>query len=766
LRVSEVNISIKLKGCHEHNLTGFSVEIPKGKFTAVTGVSGSGKSSLAFDTLFAEGQRRFMEGLCVRYRRSLRQLPKPAVEAIDGLSPTLAVEQSAATLSRRSTVGTQTDIYDLLALLYSRLGTQHSPTTDQPLHRQTQQEIVETILRDHPEGTRLQLLAPIERYDENLEKMGYIRLRIDGRDIDLSEEKPKGKFKEIEVVVDRLVVKPGVRERLADSLKLALRLGRGVCKVDERFFSEVYVSPDTGERFDPLSPSDFNFNSIHGACLACQGVGCEDCHHTRLKRQSRHVRLSGLTLPELCALPISDIDLSLTGPIADELLPRLRSRLDCLLEIGLGYLSLNRRGDTLSVGEAQRVQLAAQIGADLSGVIYVLDEPSRGLHRQETTRLGQSLLRLRDLGNTLVVVEHDPHLIALADHILELGPGAGIHGGNLLYSGPLSGWKNRPQPLPFPKPHAKPTEFIEVRRATLHNIQDLHLDIPLHRLVGLCGPSGSGKSTLLIDHLAPTLKATIVDQRAAGLSPISIPATYIGLMPLLRTLFSETPLARARGYTPAHFSLTKRGARCEACQGLGRIKVKMDFLPDVYTPCEVCDGTRYNFEALQVLWNGHSIADILALTSEQALRLLTHIPDLARRLQLLTDLGLDYLQLGQSFTTLSGGERQRLKLVTALARKQQIPTIYILDEPSAGLHATDIAKLATILHRLVENGHSVLLIEHNLDLLRQCDHLIEMGPEGGPRGGKVLFTGSPKQLAGRNTPTGQAFSGDRRKSRL
>ncbi len=765
--MTQSKISIKLKGCSEHNLNGFDLEIPKGKLTVVTGVSGSGKSSLAFDTLHAEGQRRYMEGLSIRYRRSLRQLPKPSIEAIDGLSPTLAVEQSAASLSRRSTVGTQTDTHDLLALLFARLGTQHSPTTGEPLTRQTHQQIVDTILKENPDRSRLTLLSSIEIFDETLEeattrleKMGYIRLRIDGRDVDLSEEKPTGKFNLVEVVVDRLVVKPGIRDRLSDSLKLALRLGRGACKVNDRFFSEVYVSPDTGERFPPLVSADFNFNSVHGVCPTCQGTGCDDCNHTRLKKQSRHVRLDGRTLPELLALPVSNLQLNLTGPVAAELLPRLQARLACLMEIGLGYLSLDRRGDTLSVGEAQRVQLAAQVGADLSGVIYVLDEPSRGLHRADTTRLGDTLLRLRDLGNTLVVVEHDPHLISRADHIVELGPGAGTHGGQLIYSGPLSKWTNRPKPLPYAKPRSKPTEFHQVRHATLHNLQNLHLDIPLHRLVGFCGLSGAGKSTLLLDHLAPDLQPSIIDQRAAGLSPTSIPATYIGLMPLLRALLAETPLARARGYTASHFSLTKRGGRCENCQGLGRLRVKMDFLPDVYAPCDVCDGTRYNFEALQITWKGHSIADLLSLTAEQALPILANLPDLARRLQLLSDLGLNYLTLGQSFATLSGGERQRLKLVTELARKRQTPTLYILDEPSAGLHAHDIQKLSTILQRLIESGHTVWLIEHNLDLLRQCDHLIEMGPGGGPQGGKVIFEGTPKQLAGTKTPTGQALVED------
>lgn len=817
---------IYLQGCRQHNLKNLTLRIPKQAITVITGVSGSGKSSLAFDTLFAEGQRRYLEYLSPQARSLIKQMPHPQVDLIEGLSPTLAIGQGSQQLYSRGTVATYTDIYDFLGLLYVNIGEQHSPATGKRLHRYSRQEIVELILNEYASGTRLQLLAPIKLQNEaadqvilRLERMGFIRLRIDGREWTSEEPMPVlHPNTQIDTIVDRLEIKEGVRERLAHSIETAMDLSQGILKVQEgkegpiRFFTEVYVCPETGLSFAPLEKADFNFNSIRGACPACQGLGgyeieeslnelpfvewqtCPVCHGARLKPESLACLIHGKGIHQLCAMTVTalieEIDSwkfkGKQAVITKELLPQITSRLHFLNQVGLGYLELDRRGKTLSDGEAQRILLASQIGAKLSGLIYILDEPSLGLHRQEIQHLHQVIRDLKDLGNTIVLVEHESSLIKQADHLIELGPGAGIYGGELIFEGDyksllkdpasLTGqWISGKKELPAPPKRKGKKPQLEIADVSLHNIKNLSLKVPLESFVGFCGVSGSGKSSLVIDiigeqihhflsrsvlpsHLShyEGIKRLVVSQKQAErFSPRSIPATYVNLMTPLRQLFAETKLAKARGYTPSRFSLNKRGGRCEACEGLGYTKVAMQLMPDLFIPCEVCQGQRYNYETLQVTWENLNIAQILDLSVSEAAKLFRYNPHLAHTLELMAELGLEYLTLGQPFNTLSGGEVQRLRLVADLATKSLEPTLYILDEPSAGLHLQDIEKLIKIFHRLVDNGHSLFVIEHHLDILRQADWLVELGPGGGPQGGKLLFQGPPAKLKGAETPTGK-----------
>lgn len=891
--------SIILKGCRQNNLKGISLSLPKDRVIVITGVSGSGKSSLAFDTLYAEGQRRFLEYLSPQTRQYIRQLPKPLVEAVEGLSPTLAVQQNRHAMPPFSTVGTQTDIYDFLCLLYARIGEQFSPTTGQKLTRYTRQEIVEKLVR-LPEGSRLQLLAPVSFAREGLEatvqrlqKMGYLRLKANGADFEAGGELPDvGSQTTLDVVVDRIIVKEDIRERVSGSVETALDLSHGILKVLEGreenilYFTEVFLSPDTGITFAPLEPSDFNYLSPRGACPKCHGRGghdtfdtglfffdeqepvfdqilnilealpkskrhlyqqvwgafctkesiqddtlpsncdhdaillgskeklsitadtldqshhlvvhwkglkaiidedlaerrakssfhaedyviwkqCSLCHGTKLKQEALSCRVQGQNIARLCEHTVDELAAHLSSwkfdapqqVIASEILPEIMSRLHFLQQVGLGYLQLNRPGKTLSEGEAQRVLLASQIGAQLSGIIYILDEPSRGLHSKDIIHLAKVFESLKDLGNSVIVVEHDPALIAKANHIVEIGPGSGTHGGELTFEGSYQDllksdcttgqWLSGRETLPHPKKRRKPKGSIRISHATLHNLKDITIDIPLGILTGLCGVSGSGKSTLAIDVLArmDIENMQVMMQKAVGITPRSTPATFVGLMTPLRQLFAKTKLARARGYSAARFSTNKKGGRCEACEGLGLVRVDMEFMPELYLTCDVCNGKRYNYETLQVLWEGLSISDILEMSVETALKQFRHHPELSRILELMEELGLEYLTLGQNFTTLSGGEIQRLKLINELARQNRQPTFYIMDEPCVGLHYSDVAKLAKILHRLVDAGHSILIVEHNLMMLQQCDWLIEMGPVGGPNGGYVLFEGSPDRKA-------------------
>ncbi len=814
---------IILKGCRQNNLKNISVKLPKIAISVITGVSGSGKSSLAFDTLYAEGQRRFLEYLSPQARQLIRQLPKPAVDIIEGLSPTLAVQQSNTVLSPLSTVATYTDVYDFLCLLFARVGQQHSPTTGRPLTRYTRQEIIELLLTDYPEGQRLQLLAPVvfeyeglEETLQRLQKMGFLRLRLNGQDFEAGQAIPDaGNAKVIDVVVDRVVIREGLRERLSNSVETAMDLSQGILKViegvegNERFLTEVFLCSDSGVTFTPLEPADFNYHSPRGACPTCQGRGgkevddkwerCLACLGSRLKAEALACLIARYNIADITAMTVDELLGSIdqwpltdaAARIAAEIIPQIKNRLAFLQEVGLGYLELNRSSRTLSEGEAQRVLLASQVGAGLSGILYVLDEPSRGLHRRDITHLAKVLSQLKAIGNSIVLVEHEPMLIAQSDHVVEIGPGSGTHGGQVIFEGtyaelqtsdsPTGLWLSGRRTVPTPKKRRKSLSSLKVSHACCHNLKDVTVDIPLGVLTGLCGLSGSGKSTLAIDVIAAELggllakdtptphltnanliqRLQVIEQRPSGVTVRSTPATFVGIMTALRQLYAMTKLSRARGYTQARFTTNKKGGRCEACEGLGFHRVNMAFMPELFVTCEVCKGKRYNYETLQVLWEGLSIADALDLSVEQALKHFSNIPQLANPLQLMQELGLDYLTLGQHFNTLSGGEIQRLKLIAELTRSSSVPTLYIMDEPCVGLHFSDVAKLTNILHRLVDEGHSVLVVEHNLLLLQQCDWLIEMGPEGGPKGGHILFQGTPEQLAKAPTPTGEILAGQR-----
>jgi excinuclease ABC subunit A len=928
---------ICLKGCRQHNLKNFSLSLPKHAITVLTGVSGSGKSSLAFDTLFAEGQRRYLEYLSSQSRTWIKQMAKPDVDLIEGLSPTLAVGQGRSELFPRGIVATYTDIYDFLALLYANIGEQHSPVTGKRLIKYSRQEIIHLILKDYSHGTKLQLLAPIKLHHENayqaitrLQQMGFIRLKIEGEEWMSEMPLPSlESISQLDVVIDRLEMKEGIRERLATSVETALDLSHGILKVQEgragpiRYLTEIYVCPETSHAFAPLEPIDFNFHSPRGACPICRGQGgqeeinsdllfeasssslvekvnlildhlpkkvaasfqqilqffleqhniqeetlihnipsdvleqflygssqvfefstnvqgelhhlktiwqgfipflnrllqekkskgslselpfvewktCSACGGARLKPESLACLVQGKNINALCQKTVSQLLTDIQkwnfsgreALIVKEILPAIEARLHFLQQVGLGYLELNRQGKTLSNGEAQRIQLASQIGVKLSGLIYILDEPSLGLHRQDIQYLQQVIQELKQIGNTIVMVEHERGLISQADYVVELGPGAGQQGGEVTFQGTyaqllkdeasltgqwLSGRKTFSKP-----PRRKPKQgWLEVQDVSLHNLHHFSVKIPLGCLVGLCGVSGSGKSTLALDLIGNALQHYVAhhssisflkgyeaiqrlvmgQKLAERFSARSIPATYIDIMTPLRQLFAETRLARARGYTASRFSLNKKGGRCEACEGLGELRANMQFMPDLFIPCDVCQGLRYNYETLQVIWENRNIAEVLALSVDEAVKFFRYIPSLAPPLELMQELGLGYLTLGQPFHTLSGGEIQRLRLVADLIVKTQETTLYILDEPSAGLHFEDIQKLIMILHRLVDKGHSIFVIEHHLGLLQQADWLIEMGPGGGPMGGKLIFEGTSQQLIKAATPTASVLRETRR----
>lgn len=919
---------IVVKGAKVHNLKNIDVEIPRDKLVVFTGLSGSGKSSLAFDTIYAEGQRRYVESLSAYARQFLGQMDKPDVEYIEGLSPAISIDQKTTSHNPRSTVGTVTEIYDYLRLLYARIGHPHCPECGLEIARQTVEQIVDQVLK-LPEETKFQVLAPVvrgrkgeyEKLFSDLKKDGYVRVRVDGEIRDLEEEINLEKYKRhwIEVVVDRLILRPGIESRLADSVETALRLAKGLVIIaplpgEEQLFSENYACPDCGFSFEELTPRMFSFNSPYGACPACDGLGvkmeidpakvidpakslneggvlawssdqnswslqyltsvarhyglnpdlplgeatpeqlnailygsqgekidvtykgddgrewrqhvrfegiinnlsrryletnseymrqeiqdkfmtirpCGECKGARLRRESLAVTVGGLNISRLTALPVSEArgflqKMNLSEKerlIAHQVLKEINLRLGFLIDVGLDYLTLDRAAGTLSGGEAQRIRLATQVGSSLVGVLYILDEPSIGLHQRDNLRLINTLKGLRDLGNTLIVVEHDEEMMREADYIIDIGPGAGAHGGEVVVAGDikkvmackesltgqyLSGKRRIPVPRRRRTGNGK---WLEVKGAREHNLKNIDVRFPLGCFIAVTGVSGSGKSTLVNEILYPVLarelnKATTltpgaysevkglehlekvinIDQSPIGRTPRSNPATYTGVFDDIRQVFASTAEAKVRGYKPGRFSFNVKGGRCEACAGDGIIKIEMHFLPDVYVPCEVCKGKRYNRETLEVKYKGKTISDVLEMQVEEALAFFQNHPRIQRKLQTLHDVGLDYIKLGQPATTLSGGEAQRVKLATELARRSNGKTLYILDEPTTGLHFADVHKLLEVLERLVESGNTVLVIEHNLDVIKTADYLIDLGPEGGDRGGQVVAVGTPEEIA-------------------
>jgi excinuclease ABC subunit A len=916
---------IIIKGAREHNLQNIDVEIPRDKLIVITGLSGSGKSSLAFDTIYAEGQRRYVESLSAYARQFLGQMEKPKVEYIEGLSPSISIDQKTTSKNPRSTVGTVTEIHDYLRLLYARIGTPHCPNCGQEISSQTVQEIVDQVM-ELPERTKFQILAPIVRGRKGehkellarVQREGFVRVRIDGEVRDIAEEieLDKNKKHSIEVVVDRLIMKADLEARLAESLERALELAEGLVVIDvidgeEQLFSENFACPDCGISLEELSPRMFSFNSPYGACDTCDGLGnkrefdpdlildydkslnggaiipwqgssstyypqiinalaykynvdpdaplkevdeefinvllygdtgyvefeytnrrgrtrmhetkfegliglfhrraresksesarkrlenymsirpCPDCGGNRLRPESLAVTVGERSIAEISNLSIEDAydfftNLELVGSkkiIATEILKEIRARLSFLFNVGLGYLNLSRNAGTLSGGEAQRIRLATQIGSSLVGVIYILDEPSIGLHQRDNERLISTLEHLRDVGNTVIVVEHDEDTIRTADYILDIGPKAGRHGGRVVAAGTaeeimeveesitgqyLSGKKKIEVPVERIKPNGK---YLEVKGAKEHNLKDIDVKVPLGTFTCVTGVSGSGKSTLVNKILNRKLMQEIyksklrpgrhdevlgieevdkvinIDQSPIGRTPRSNPATYTKVFDYIRDVFTKVPLSQERGYKKGRFSFNVKGGRCEACKGDGIIQIEMHFLADVYVPCEVCKGERYNRETLDVKYKGKTIADVLAMTVEEALEFFENIPTIKRRLQTLYDVGLSYIRLGQPSTTLSGGEAQRIKLATELSKMNTGNTIYILDEPTTGLHFEDVNKLLQVLQRLKEGGNTILVIEHNLDVIKSADYIIDLGPEGGVNGGEVIATGSPEEVA-------------------
>ena len=826
--------SIIIKGAREHNLKNIDVEIPRDKLVVITGLSGSGKSSLAFDTIYAEGQRRYVESLSAYARQFLEQMGKPDVDSIEGLSPAISIEQKSISHNPRSTVGTVTEIYDYLRLLFARVGRPYCFQCGEEITAQTVQQMVDAIAAQ-PEGMKFQVLAPIVRgrkgeYRKELlemRKAGYVRARIDEKIVDLGEDLALDKQKKhtIEIIVDRLIMKPGeaLMRRLADSVETSVKLTGGLVGVftedgQTRLYSDRLACIKCGVSYPEVTPRVFSFNSPHGACPACDGIGyrmapgneeedftlleaCETCHGARLRPESLSIKLAKKSIAEVTTLSVraaADFFLSLKFTdrelvIAHRILKEIRERLGFLVNVGLDYLTLDRAAATLSGGEGQRIRLATQIGSGLVGVLYILDEPSIGLHQRDNRRLLQTLLRLRDLGNTVVVVEHDTETMLAADHVLDMGPGAGSQGGHVIAQGTpqhimgdpnsLTGQYLRgTQTVSVPQRQRKPKGTLSVIEAQKHNLKNVTARIPLGLFTCVTGVSGSGKSTLVLEvlfhslsqllyHKKPKIdgckdlkgvdaldKVIDIDQSPIGRTPRSNPATYTGLFGYIRDLYSNLPESRVRGYKPGRYSFNVKGGRCEACQGDGLIKIEMHFLPDVYVTCEVCKGQRYNRETLEILHKGKSIAEVLNMTVDDALEFFEHIPLIRTKLQTLHDVGLHYVKLGQSATTLSGGEAQRVKLSRELSKRATGRTMYILDEPTTGLHFADVQRLLDVLDRLVEAGNTVLVIEHNLDMIKNADWIIDLGPEGGDRGGEIVAEGPPKEIAkAKRSYTGQVL---------
>ncbi len=919
---------IKIRGASEHNLKSIDIDIPRDEFVVLTGLSGSGKSSLAFDTIYAEGQRRYMESLSSYARQFLGQMEKPNVESIEGLPPAISIDQKSTNRNPRSTVGTVTEIYDYFRLLYARIGIPHCPKCGRAIEKQTIDQMVDAVMKQ-PEKTRIQVLAPVvrgrkgehQKLFEKAKKSGYVRVIVDGNMYDLSEEIPMDKNikHNIDIVVDRLVIKPGIEKRLTDSLENVFDLTEGNAIVDvidgePMNFSQNFACPDCGISVDEVEPRSFSFNNPFGACPVCYGLGykmefdedlmipdkklsiaegaiqvmgwqsctdpssytyatlralsegygfsletpykdlpkeirhmlihggdgrilkvhykgqrgegvydlnweglirnverryretgsdtmkqeyeqfmritpCAECHGQRLKKSSLAVTVCDKNIYEMTDMSVKDLVKFLDGMeltqqqhfIGDQILKEIRSRVGFLQEVGLEYLTLTRATGTLSGGEAQRIRLATQIGSGLVGVAYILDEPSIGLHQRDNDKLLRALMNLKDLGNTLIVVEHDEDTMRAADYIVDIGPAAGVHGGEVVAAGTaaeimkckksitgdyLSGRKK----IPVPSERRKPTGYITIKGARENNLKNIDVDIPLGIMTCITGVSGSGKSSLtneiLYKHLARTLnrarcipgehddilgleqldKIIDIDQSPIGRTPRSNPATYTGVFDMIRDLFAATPDAKARGYKKGRFSFNVKGGRCEACSGDGILKIEMHFLPDVYVPCEVCGGKRYNRETLEVKYKGKSIYDVLDMTVEEALEFFKNVPTIHRKIQTLYDVGLSYIKLGQPSTELSGGEAQRIKLATELSKRGTGKTIYVLDEPTTGLHFADVHKLVEILRKLSDGGNTVVVIEHNLDVIKTADYIIDMGPEGGNGGGTVIAKGTPEEV--------------------
>ena len=921
---------IRIRGAREHNLKNITLDIPRDEFVVLTGLSGSGKSSLAFDTIYAEGQRRYMESLSSYARQFLGQMEKPDVESIEGLPPAISIDQKTTNRNPRSTVGTVTEVYDYFRLLYARVGTPHCPNCGRPIEKQTVDQIVDELMR-LPEGTRLQLLAPVvrgrkgrhEKVLDRAKRSGYVRVRVDGNLYELTDtiELDKNIKHSIDIVVDRLKIREGIEKRMTDSIENVMKLSDGLMTVElteteeELHFSQSFSCADCGISIDEIEPRSFSFNNPFGACPVCNGIGyrmefdeelmipdpslsikegcliapgwvsvvnedsysrcvlegvakaygfsldtpwqdypqeihdvlwygtgerrvevhyqsrngrgtyqvafdgifpnirqryretksdwarqeyealmqitpCDECGGRRLKKESLAVTIGEKNIAELCDLPIrklknfmDDVDLTpRQQQIGRLVLKEIRSRLGFLVDVGLDYLNLARATATLSGGEAQRIRLATQIGSGLVGVAYILDEPSIGLHQRDNDKLIATLKKLKDLGNSLIVVEHDEETMMAADYIVDIGPGAGSHGGEVVATGTakdimkakasITGqYLSHKVEIPIPKQRRKPTAFLTIRGAAANNLKDIDVKLPLGIFTCITGVSGSGKSSLINEVLCKSLLKTLnrahtipgkhkkidgvqkldkvieIDQSPIGRTPRSNPATYTGVFDLIRDLFAATPDAKAKGYKKGRFSFNVKGGRCEACAGDGILKIEMNFLPDIYVPCEVCEGRRYNRETLDVRYKGKNIYEVLDMTVEEALEFFKHVPTIHRKIQTMYDVGLSYVKLGQPSTELSGGEAQRIKLATELSRRSTGKTIYILDEPTTGLHFADVHKLIDILHRLTEGGNTVVVIEHNLDVIKTADYIIDMGPEGGDRGGTVVTQGTPEEVA-------------------
>ncbi len=811
---------IIIKGAREHNLKSINLRLPRNSIIVITGPSGSGKSSLAIDTIYAEGQRRFVQSLSSYARQFIGELQKPDVDYIEGLSPAVAIEQKTVTGSARSTLGTVTEIYDYMRVLYTRVGEPYCFNCGTRIASQNPDSIIKSIL-SLKKGTRLQVLSPIVRerkgkYKKELDQMrreGFIRARIDGRMVDLTEsiELNKNKRHTIEIVIDRLIVKDGIERQLKSSIDLALRYADTVVinLVDtgsDILYSRTLACPECGISYPEISPMFFSFNSSLGACPKCKGLGytnlsddevdeleelmrCPLCDGMRLKREALGIKLGGISIGEFARMNVKEAlsflhTLSLTEReqfIARRILKEVTDRLGFLDAVGVGYLTLDRPAITLSGGEAQRVRLATQLGSSLTGVLYVLDEPSIGLHPRDCGRLLQTLKSLRDSENTIVIVEHDEDTIRAADYIVDLGPGGGVRGGWIVAEGIPEEIKQNPESptglylsgrkvISTPDSRRRPTAYLTLKGVKKHNLRGIDVKIPLGVICCVTGVSGSGKSTLVLDVLYKGIlkklkkkraafpfsevkgheivsKLICIEQRPLGKTPRSNPATYTGVFTEIRNLFARTEDARIRGFTASRFSFNLSGGRCEACRGEGARKVEMHFLPDVYVPCDECGGKRYNKETLQIKYRGKTISDVLEMTISEAYDFFINIPRLREKLKLLVDVGLGYVQLGQSATTLSGGEAQRVRLARELGKKTAQGTLYILDEPTTGLHFVDIERLLDVLNRLVDKGNTVLIIEHNLDIIKSADYIIDLGPEGGTEGGTIVAEGTPEDVA-------------------